>query len=379
MGSLNDDVEEGLNNDVDPTGLIQAPVDNNQPKEEITFVTSTNSNQTQPNTDSLNIIDQTPDAGQLPDINAQFEIVENDRVVLTDLKSVEATIINQQVISREDADVIDSVFGDFFGPRLSRQEFTAHQSKSNLPYAQRFMRQRIASEELELMSKFKVLFEEPLEDFTRFEHHYEHYYIPFIRDQILSLRATHEEVLKNIIESKNVVIPWGPEQKTFINLMTLPTTTELIENNGIDIKLEEALNSIRFILTNATFVGFMQAVISKGISVSEWTQLASHNDYYENTFVIGDLITFYNSAFLLESLDQLLLSIRATLVLFNNLVNSSKSVEQNFDKIDEFLACKVPEIKALNDRFQTLFEVAKNLALLNVSMHSLLTYLKRCL
>lgn len=379
MGSLNDGVEEGLNNDVDPSGLIQPPVDNKQPQEEITFVTSGNSNQPQPNTDNLNVIDQTPDAGELPDINAKFEIVENDRVVLTDLKSVEATIMNQQVISREDADVIDSVFGEFFGPRLTRHEFTMHRTKSNLPYAQRFMRQRIASEEAGLVSKFKVLFEEPLEDFKRFEHHYEHYYIPFIRDQILAIRATHEEVLKSVQESKNVVIPWGPEQKEFINLMTLPTTTELVENNGIDKKLEDSLKSIHFILTNATFVGFMQAVISKGISASEWDQLASHNDYYENTFVLGDLITFYKSEFLLESLDQLLLSIRATLVLFNNLVTSSKSIEQDFDKIDEFLASKVPEIKALNDRFQTLFEVAKNLALLNVSMNALLNFLKRCL
>lgn len=380
MGSLNDDVEEGLNQDIKPDDLVQLPTSNNKPKEEFTFVTDVNSNQVQPNTDNVDIIEEVPDPGKLPDINPKFEIVEQGHTTVTNLKQVEEQITGQENISREDANLIDDMFGDFFSPRLSSREFTHMRTKTNFPYAARFMKERIAKEEAELFNQFKVFFEEPLEDFKQFADHYEHYYIPFIRDQILALRTAYSDVLERVFESNNVVIPWGPEQKEFVNLLSLPTTTALASNQAIEPVLDLALNNIRIVLSNATFVGYMQAVLSKGVSVSEWTQLVSHDDYYENTMCLGDIVKFYKSDFVLESLDNMLLTIRATVLLFNNLAEDAKQVESDFTKLDEFITRNVDKLKGLNDRMQTLFEVAKNLSLLNVSSKSFFDFLsKRCL
>jgi hypothetical protein len=380
MGSLNDDVEEGLNQNIQPTDLIQPPTSNDKPKQELTFVTNVNSAQTQPNTDQVNIVGEVPDPGKLPDINPQFEIVEQGHTTVTNLKQIEEQITGQETISREDANLIDDMFGDFFNNRLSAREFTAMRTKTNFPYASRFMRERIAQEETMLFNKFKVFFEEPLEDFKQFEHHYEHYYIPFIRDQILGIRAQYSDVLDHIFESKNVVIPWGAEQKAFINLLTLSTQTELADNKAIEPLLDQALNNVRIVLSNATFVGYVQAVLSKGISASEWSQLISHDDYYENTLTFGDVIKFYQSEFVSDSLDNMLLVIRATVLLFNNLAQTAGTIETDFEKLDDFIVRHVPELKSLNDRLQTLFEVAKNMTLLNVSMTTFLDYLsKHCL
>lgn len=380
MASLNDDVEEGLNSEIKPDELIQPPTANKKPQVQMTFVTNVDSAEPQPNTDNVNIIEEVPDPGKLPDINPTFEIVEQNHTTVTNLKQVEEQISSQETISREDASLIDDMFGDFFNKRLSAREFTLMRTKTNFPYASRFMRERIAQEEAQLFNQFKVFFEEPLEDFKQFEHHYEHYYIPFIRDQILSIRTTHGDILDQIFESKNVVIPWGPEQKECINLLSLPTRTELVDNQAIEPILNQALSNIRIVLTNVTFVGYMQSVLSNGISVSEWKQLISHDDYYENELVFGDIVKFYKSPFVLESLDNMLLTIRATVVLFNNLAQSAALIESDFTKLDEYITRKVPDIKALNDQLQTLFEVAKNLALLNVSAKAFFDFLgKRCM
>lgn len=380
MGSLNDDVEEGLTQAIQPDELIQPPTSNDKPQTEFTFVTDTNSKQVQPNTDGIDIINGVPDSGKLPDINPQFEIVEQGHITVTNLKQVEEQIIGQDNISREDANLIDDMFGDFFNSRLSAREFTHMRTKTNFPYAIRFMRERIAQESSELFSKFEVFFEEPLEDFKQFEHHYEHYYVPFIRDQILSIKSRHSDVLEKIFESNNVVIPWGPEQKQLINLLTLPTTVELADNKAIEPELDQALNNIRVILTNATFVGYLQSVLSKGISTAEWKQLISHDDYYDNVLTLGDLIRFYQSEFIPASLDSMLLTIHDTVSSFNDLAEKASSIETDFEKLDEYIVKHIPELKSLNDHLQTLFEVAKNMTLLNASADAFLEYLsKHCM
>lgn len=112
----------------------------------------------------------------------------------------------------------------------------------------------------------------------------------------------------------------------------------------------------------------------------KWSQLISHDDYYDNNLLLGDILKFYNSRFVLESLDNMLLVIQATVTSFSKLANDANEVESNFEELDKYLVSKVPELKALNDHLQTLFEVAKNLSLLTLSVKPFLEYLtKRCL
>ena len=379
MSFLNADVEDGLNSDIDPSALIQAPVDTSTKAPELVFVSTMNSTSTQPNTDNVNIIDEVPDAGQLPNIDAKFAIVDQQHVTVTDLKSVENMIMTQNVISREDADVIESVFGNFFGARLAREEFTPHKTKTNLPFAQRFMKTAIAKEEVELFDKFKVFFHEPMEDFCQFMHHYEHYYIPFIKDQVLGLRLSHKSVLSEIAESKNVVIPWGEDQSLLINVLTLELHNELVTGAVGEQAFGDALNNVKDILSNSEFVGFIKAVLSNGMTSPEWDELAARHTYYENDLTLGQLIQFYNSDRLADALESLLIKIKTTITSFAALNEVSKTVSSDFNEIEKFLLASTKQVKSINDVMQTLFGIAKNMSLLNVSMNVILAYLKRCL
>lgn len=379
MSSLNDDVEEGLDQDVHPSDLVQPPTPNIKPKTDTTFVTNVDSTKPQSNVQDADVIEESS-PGELPDINPKFEIISQDHTTVVDLKQIEDQITGQGNISREDASLINDIFGNFFSSRLSEKEFTSIRTKTNLQASLAFMRKRIAQEELELFNKFKVFFEEPLEDFKQFQHHYETYYIPFIKDQILTIQSEYRDTFNKVFESNNVIIPWGNDGKTFVNLLTFPTKNELADNKVNEPILNEALVNIHAIFTNATFVGYLQSVISNGISIQEWSQLISHDDYYDNNLLLGDILKFYNSRFVLESLDNMLLVIQATVTSFSKLANDANEVESNFEELDKYLVSKVPELKALNDHLQTLFEVAKNLSLLTLSVKPFLEYLtKRCL
>lgn len=380
MGSLNSDVEEDLDAEVHPADLVQPPTPNTKPQSDTTFVTNVDSTSAQTTPVASDVIPDGSKPGELPDINPKFEIISQDHTTVTDLKQIEKQITGQDNISREDAIMIDDLFGNFFGPRLSVEEFTFSRTRTNLPYTLAFMKQRIAKEEANLFNKFKVFFEEPLEDFKTFQHHYETYYVPFIKEQILDIQYTYKETFDKVFESNNVVIPWGPDGKQFLNLLKLPTTDELVDNTANEPVLNEALNNIHVIFTNATFTGYVQSVLSNGVSVSEWAQLISHDDYYENNLTCGDVLKFFNSNFVLESLDSMLLVLQATVTRFTKLAEEASAIESDFEKLDQYLVAKVPDLKSLNDHMQTLFEVSKNLSLLNVAVKAFLEYLtKHCL
>ena len=379
MPSLNDDVENDLNTDIDPSALIQQPVDTSHATKEVTFVTKVGSTKPQPNTDDLDIMEETPKDGQLPDLDAKFEIVDQQHVLVTDLKSVETMITNQNVISREDANLIESVYGSFFTSRLACEEFTHFKTKTNLPYALRFMQLRVSKEEMQFFDKFKVFFHEPMEDFCQFEHHYEKYYIPFVKDQLLNLRIAHNKVLTHIAESNNVVIPWGVDQKELVNVLTFLLRTELSEAVDKERDVATAFNNVRQLLESHEFIGFIKSVLSSGMSTVEWDTIANRGAYYENDLTLGQLIQFYQTNALDEALDSLLSKIKMNVSRFTELSTESGTIEQEFSVIDKFLLDTTSELKSINNSMQLLFETAKSFALLNISMNVILAYLKRCL
>lgn len=163
MAGLNDDVEEGL---LSLEEIAELEKDISDIHEE------PNVNPIQPQPDKIvlvaNDLDEQPEEikepsaqelfgdsiipGEVPNLNAEFEIVEQRRNALDDFKSVALDIESKQTVCQEDIKLLDSISPGFINEERPIGYFTKLPTKTYLKETLRDMKLHISKESISLES-----------------------------------------------------------------------------------------------------------------------------------------------------------------------------------------------------------------------------------
>ncbi len=92
---------------------------------------------------------------QIPEWNNKIQLLLDTSDKLVDMKDVQKDIENNNGISQRQTDVIEATFENFYGSGNIRGMYTPFDSITNLPYARRFISEKIRSTTESLLTQFE--------------------------------------------------------------------------------------------------------------------------------------------------------------------------------------------------------------------------------
>ncbi len=384
---LNNDVEDGLDNEFNTDAhldLVTPPVVKAGGGNDVTFVTDLDSTEPQQRISPQELFGDNLKEGNLPNFDAEFKVIENNRVRVIELKDVESMIMNQNNISQEDARMVDSVFGGLFSSRLSEKEFTKAPSQTNFSCTASFMKMKIATEELQVMNGMASFFTAPLEGMDSFVKYIKETFEPNAIEEITAIQSEFRLVLDNIFTSKNTVLP---VEQSSINILTASIDSLKLDHIGDMVQgmEEEDRNKARSNLDSAIraltalscpkFTHFILSCIDGNPKIASGIDTMTSDD----KLTIGDLVTVYQNTCLLAGISCLSEVAYETLEAFKKNVQGLENCEQDFDSLNRFIVDNTPDVLAQSKDITNCYFLARNLILLNVAMRPVLNFLRFCL
>lgn len=383
MASLNDDVTDDLEAGFDPAGLVTPPMKTSGQSD---VIIATSSDCAAPITPVSNqaLFGKGLELGTVPDINAEFAIVEQNRVHLVDLKEVEEAILGRDAISQEDAVLIDSTFGSFFSTRLSQEEFTRAPSKTNFPYASVFIRKRIAKEEVVIFENLANFVEKPIAELKQFQAAIDAA-IPQIREAIEASQAQFSDVIKTIHTSKNTIFPVG---ELFVNLITTPVNELPLEKfdfkaiGGLpeaSANFLKAVEVLQTVFQEAHLPYFIDMVVrdDEGLA-AQWVHYPQQCLRYLPRVTLGDLVAVYQTYSVFGRLSSLSTEVTQAIRFFESRHAELQELAQDFATINDYILTHTTDIVQVSRRIQVLHDVVKNMVIVNSAMKPIFTFLAYC-
>jgi hypothetical protein len=375
--SLNADVEEGLSGDFIP--LDDAKTQPTPPE------------QVEAGVKDVSLIENEPALlpAQLPNLATPISQLQDSRNHVADLRAVNSVIGNSNTIAQENAMLIDSVFTGFFGDRVSLREFTREPSKVNLEYSKRFMIERIAKEEAEVIGRVGDFFSTPKAELELFVTNMKNYYVPKLQDELVALKTIHGEVFERFETSKNTVVPTTDSQ--FVNLATTPIhnidTTSLqltyprSEGQSTALNFVQGLEGLKVLLDTPAMGYFIQMAVEGRDSNSDqtWTAATLSNAQGSATITLQQLIKALADPILSSNIANMASEAEKIKAYFDTASEEVGKINGDFALVDQFIVCNVGTITQNGDRAHLLNKVAQDMILFNKTVHHVLSYLKFCL
>lgn len=180
---------------------------------------------------------------------------------LCEKKDMQKDILSVENISRNDALLIHNVFGNLLSEKLSLEEFTTFNSKTNYSYILRYMNTTISKEEESFINNRKVFLNETLDDVKVVLEKIKEEYVIKILETVGDLKSNYGDIYNNLTSNKDLVIPYndGFNNITTINLSELdPSLIKLaITNKGSFIKTISLFRQLIDVKEVNVFIGSM--------------------------------------------------------------------------------------------------------------------------
>lgn len=190
MAGLNDDVEDGL----PPEDALDIPTINpNQPEPDKVILTTTDNPKAvskEPTAQDLFGAGVAP--GELPNLNAEFEIIVNKSNGLKDAEEVSLGIQNSNTISQEDIKLVDCVLPGFINEDRLLGFYTKLKTKTMYSDTMKGIQQRIAKESLDLETDTESFLTKLQEEYQNFTGKFELEYQETLNKQISFIKDTLE-------------------------------------------------------------------------------------------------------------------------------------------------------------------------------------------
>ena len=148
---------------------------------------------------------------------------------LCEKKGVQEDIVTLESISRNEAILINEVFGNLLNSSLSLEQFTPFNSKTNYSYALRYMDKTISTEQESFINTYKVFLSETLKDVSSvLEKLLEDYY-PNLTDNVNNLKYLNSNIYNKITSNKDLVVPYNDGFSNITNISLLELDPDLIK------------------------------------------------------------------------------------------------------------------------------------------------------
>lgn len=269
---LNADVEDGLT--LPPDDLVELPhVNDTTPP--LTIETATTpipaltakfDPASQP---SLFPSDSVP--GEIPALKAQFKLIGDHSQHLVDLDAVESTLLRENAVSQESAQLVDDYFGGLFSPRLPKASFTRIPSQTNYAYTVRYAKEVIAEEQPKFVDNYRIGVQEAHNTIQTLLDQYDDIWhrIETGRDDV---QHQYQSLIEHILGCPDCIVPIHAESgesvptthPQFVNLIDYPivlfntnSLRLLIDRKGSpfnDMAFFQAMHAVQHILRSMPLV-----------------------------------------------------------------------------------------------------------------------------
>lgn len=310
---------------------------------------------------------------ELPGMDVQFKMVSDNVAKIADLKDVEADIIGEGTISKEDAKDLSLRIDGFFSKSFSLEHFTVQKSKAGLSDALHRIKQAIAKEQLSVNTLYYTFMSESIEATKRLA--------SVVNDEFVAstIKAVNDYVydsmklIESLPKNKNAVFPLNND---FVNI----TTTDLqaisfdlitVGNNGISVNASAA--AIQKILEYTT----LKALIL-GVPESKTLDYLLGPDavleYNHRVITIMDLLNFFKSASTVETyINQLYTQLKDNVAKLAKIEENHKALASN-EKTYDFVLNTSNEINLINKETSRTVNLINSLRILTLQAGNVIDF-----
>lgn len=150
---------------------------------------------------------------------------------LCEKKGIQEEIVSTENICRNEAILVNEVFGNLITPSLSLEEFTTFGSKTNYQYTLRHMEKSISKEKSEFVNTYNMFLNDMLKDVGSVLEKLLEDYCPMLQDKITNLKYHNSTICDKFNSNKNLVIPYNDGFSNIINIDLFQLDPDLIKLN----------------------------------------------------------------------------------------------------------------------------------------------------
>lgn len=150
---------------------------------------------------------------------------------LCEKKGIQEEIVSTETICRNEAILVNEVFGNLITPNLSLEEFTTFSSKTNYQFTLRHMEKSISKEKGEFVNTYNMFLNDILKDVGSVLEKLLEDYCPVLQDKITNLKYHNSTICDKFNSNKNLVIPYNDGFNNIINIDLYELDPDLIKLN----------------------------------------------------------------------------------------------------------------------------------------------------
>lgn len=296
---------------------------------------------------------------KLPTLDVTLKFVEGDQSRLVDLEDIAETISGEGVVGQESADLVNKAFEGLYDGPIKRGHFTESPSSINFGHVKQHMKKKIALEEAALLSHFKIMIDQPIEDARCILNELTENYLPFLFLEARKLQGIAVDLPAKIALSNNMFVQ---VDKAMLNLSKLDlTATPTYDYNVNGTKEFDNLCKGIQELFHDTRMKSMVLSIAKGENLM-YSQC--HEAVLENSnkaVSINDLIAFFQQSGVVEYIDQLTELAKTMLRKMEKIQEDGRGIADDVGGVRAYLTDNIKTITESSMYHQTVVRVITNM------------------
>jgi hypothetical protein len=271
---------------------------------------------------------------KLPTMDVSLKLVEENHSKIVDLEDVEQNILGDGKISQDGAEEVNAAAEGLFDGPITKSQFTAVPSGVNFQHVKKHMRARIALESAALVSNFKALIDQPIEDAKRMVAELQNDYLVFIRGEASYLAEQAVNLPERIASSQNMMVRIGQD---FQNLSTLDLTNIPgdLNVNGAP-RFDLLVGALKKVLSDNNLKAFVLAVGS-GVDPAQASSCGHVLHFQTAAVTIKDLINFYRNSSVVDYIDDLGTFATNALQTLESIQTEGQGLQDNPEAVREYL------------------------------------------
>lgn len=386
---LNDDTEDGLT----PEDNLAVKPDEipNGPEHQVSLITpADNTKDLNAEVTPVDLFGPSAKVGELPNFDAQFQIVEDDTVKTVDLKDIQEQFSNQATISQEEAHYLDGRLQGQVFKAFNKNSFTKSPTRVNLSGVQKFLADKLALESLERTKEISIFFTQPTVTAVEIINYVLETTLPALREILESKQygvASYQERLDALNDKSEGCFYTGEKFEHFLGIVATDYDTEKQgiyyrsyegeeptneRNEKVSVYVNEVIANIQLVLKDHHLCSYLEAV-REHIPFADQTQEQNTENMIRaekvrSTYTFKDLIdVVLRNPETIEQLNTLEAELRK---VKDGLENKAKVFAGNdaSDLKDQalkaFLEKDAPEVHKLFRNMHHILHIVKNLYLL---------------
>ena len=328
--------------------------------------------------------------GELPNFDAQFQIVEDNAIKTVDLMDIQEQFSNQGTISQEEAHYLDGQLDGGVFKLFHAKSFTVRPTKANLVPVQNLLASRVAVESLELTKEISIFFTQPAVAAVEIINTVVEQTLPALKELLESDQTNvfgrYRDALAQLEEKVQGCFYTGEKFEHFLDIVVSkydtekqgiyyrdfgPETTRSESNEEASQDINKAIAGMQLTLKDHHLCSYLECV-REHIPFADQTQEQNvenmvRAEKVQESYTFKDLIdVVFKNPEVVEQLNTLEAELRKVKDALENKakVYAGGDTTVDTDVLRNFLENEVPETHQLFRNMHHILHIVKNLYLL---------------